>query len=64
MGGGGEGASEAFLVRVPAPLLPRYVGGGDRRRWLSGHRQDPGYDLPDMRTQVSFNQRPETACQH
>lgn len=50
-----EGASAAFLLRVPASLLPGHVGGGDRRRRVSGDRQDPGPVLPSLRTQVSLS---------
>lgn len=46
VGGGSQGASETFLLRFPAPLLPGYVGGGDRRCRISDHRQDIGHVLP------------------
>lgn len=48
MGGGSEGASEALQLRVAASFLPGYVGGGDRRRRVSGHRQDLGHLLPNL----------------
>lgn len=48
VGGGGEGASEALQLRVAASFLPGYVGGGDRRCWVGGHRQDLGHLLPNL----------------
>lgn len=48
VGGGSARASEALLLRVPAPLLPGHVGGGDRRGRIGGHRQDPGHVLPHL----------------
>lgn len=53
LGGEGEGASEALQLRVAAPLLPDYVGGGDWCGGLGRHRQDPGPHLPSLRAKVS-----------
>lgn len=53
VGGGSEGASQALQLRITASFLPGYVGGGDRRCWISGHRQDLGHLLPNLWTQVS-----------
>ncbi len=52
VGGGGEGASEALQLWVTASFLPGYVGGGDRRCRISGHRQDLGQVLPNLWTHV------------
>lgn len=54
VGGGSEGASQAFQLRITASFLPGDVGGGDRRCWISGHRQDLGHLLPNLWTQVSL----------
>lgn len=48
MGGDAEGAPEDLLLRVPASLLPGYVGGGDRSCRVSSHSQDLGHVLPSL----------------